>query len=105
MEQTENVKEATQLRPLGNRVLVKRLESQTQKGGIILPDSAKKKQEQAKVVAIGTGKKDKSGNTIAIPVKVGDTILMDKYAGQEVQVNDEELIIVRADDIIAIIEE
>jgi len=105
MEQTENVKQTTQLRPLGNRVLVKRLESQKQKGGILLPDSAKQKQEQATVVAIGTGKKDKNGKIIAIPVKVGDIILMDKYAGQEVQINDEELIIVKADDIIAIIEQ
>jgi chaperonin GroES len=105
MEQTQNVKEATQLRPLGNRVLVKRLEAdETAKGGIILPDSAKQKQEQAEVISIGTGKKDKQGNTIAIPVKVGDTILMEKYSGQEVTVSDEEYIIVRADDIIAIIE-
>lgn len=105
MEQMQNVKEAIQLRPLGNRVLVKRLEAkETLKGGIILPDSAKKKQEQAEVIAIGTGKKDKQGQTIAIPVKVGDVILIEKYSGQEVTINDEEYTIVRADDIIAIIE-
>lgn len=100
------VKETTQLRPIGNRVLVKRLEAQQKlKGGIILPDTAKQKQEQAEVVAIGTGKKDKNGNLIPIPVKVGDRILMDKYSGQEVKLNDEEYIIVRSDDIIAIIED
>jgi chaperonin GroES len=105
MGQTQQVKEATKLRPLGNRVLVRRLEAQeTLKGGVILPDSAKKKQEQAEVVAIGTGKKDKQGNPIDIPVKVGNIILMEKYAGQEVTIEDEEFVIVRADDIIAIIE-
>lgn len=103
MAQQEAVK--TKLKPLGNRVLAKRLEAQeTVKGGIILPDTAKKKQETAKVVAVGPGKKDKDGKTISMPVKVGDTILMDKYAGQEVTIDDEEYIIVRSDDIIAILE-
>lgn len=93
------------LRPVGNRVLVRRLEAEeTLKGGIILPDTAKKKQEQAEIVAIGTGKKDKDGTLHPIPVAIGDIILMDKYSGQEVTVNDEEYIIVRADDIIAVIE-
>jgi len=93
------------LRPLGDRVLVRRLEAEEKlKGGIILPDTAKKKQEQAEVIAVGTGKKDKSGNMIPMPVAVGDTILMDKYSGQEVTVDDVEYVIVRADDIIAIIE-
>lgn len=92
------------LRPLGNRVVAKRIEAQeTMKGGIILPDSAKKKQEAAKVVAIGTGLKTKEGDTIPIPVSIGDTILMDKYSGQEVTIDDEEYVIVKADDIIAII--
>ncbi len=95
----------TSLKPLGNRVVAKRLEKEeTLKGGIILPDSAKKKQETAKVVAIGSGITTKEGKTLPIPVKIGDTILMDKYAGQEVTIDDEELIIVRADDIIAIVE-
>lgn len=95
----------TKLLPLGNRVLVSRLEpEQKLKGGIVLPDSAKKKQEQAKVVAIGPGKKDKSGNLIPMPVKVNDIILMEKYSGQEITLCDEEFIIIKADDIIAIIE-
>lgn len=93
------------LRPLGNRVLVRRLEQEeTLKGGIIVPDTAKKKQESAEVIAIGTGKKDKDGKIIPMPVAVGDIIMMDKYSGQEVTVDDEEYVIVRADDIMAIVQ-
>lgn len=104
-QKNPNSEKGQKLQPLGNRVLVKRLEQEEKlKGGIILPDTAKKKQEQAEVIAIGTGKKDKSGNIIPIPVKVGDTILIEKYSGQEINLNDEEFIIVRADEIIAIIE-
>lgn len=98
-------KQCTKLQPLGDRVLVRRLQAEEKlKGGIILPDSAKKKQEQAEVIAIGTGKKDKNGQAIPMPVKVGDIILMEKYSGQEVTLNDEEFVILRADDLIAIIE-
>ncbi|CCB88663.1 MAG: co-chaperone GroES [Simkania sp.] len=94
------------LRPLGNRVLVQRLEQEeTLKGGIILPDSAKKKQESARVVAVGKGKSTDDGKILPMPVKEGDLILMDKYAGQEVTVDDEEFIVLRSDDIIAIIED
>jgi len=93
------------LRPLGNRVLLRRLAAEEKlKGGLILPDSAKKKQEQAEVVAIGTGKKDDNGKLIPISVKVGDIVLIEKYSGQEITLNDEEFIIARADDLIAIIE-
>ncbi len=99
-------KQKTKLTPLGNRVLVSRLEPEVAlKGGIILPDSAKKKQERAKVVAVGEGKKDKDGKLVPNPVKVGDIILMEKYSGQEVTLNDEDFVIVRGDDIIAIIQE
>lgn len=98
-------KETVKLQPLGNRVLVKRLtQDEKLKGGIILPDTAKKKQEQAEVIAIGQGKKDKNGNLVPMPVKVGDIILMEKYSGQEVTLNDEDYVILRADDLIAIIE-
>ena len=93
------------IRPLGNRVLVRRLEQEeTLKGGIILPDSAKKKQEQAEVIAVGPGKKDKNGQIIPMPVAVGDVVLMDKYSSQEVTIDDEEFCIVRADDIIAVVQ-
>ncbi len=94
------------LKPLGNRVLVRRLAAEEKlKGGIILPDTAKKKQEQAEVVALGSGKKDKNGTLIPMPVKVGNIILMEKYSGQEVTLDDEEFVILRADDIIAIVEQ
>lgn len=102
----KNAEKKITLKPLGNRVLVQRLEAQEiLKGGIILPDSAKKKQETAKVVACGSGKRLDDGKVLPVAVKVGDVILMDKYAGQEVTLNDEEYMILKADDIIAIIEE
>jgi chaperonin GroES len=93
------------LKPLGNRVLAKRLEAEDKmKGGIILPDTAKKKQETAQVISLGTGKKDKNGDLIPFNVKAGDKILMDKYSGTEVTLEGEEYIILNADDIIAIVE-
>lgn len=99
-------KKKTILKPLGNRVVAKRAEEEeTLKGGIIIPDSAKKKPETARVIAVGEGKKTDDGKLIAMPVKVGDLILMDKYSGQEVTIDDEEYIIVKADDIIATIQE
>ncbi len=92
------------IRPLGNRVVAQRLEQEeTLKGGIILPDSAKKKQESAKVVAVGPGELTKEGKLLPMPVNVGDVILMDKYAGQEVTIDDEDYVIVKADDIVAIV--
>ena len=94
------------LKPLGNRLLAQRLEPEEKlKGGIILPDSAKKKQESAKVLAVGPGSRSEDGQLLPMPVKVGDTILMDKYAAQEVTLDDEEYLILKADDIIAIIED
>lgn len=109
MVQTQTAAKSTshhvKLKPLGNRVLVRRLAAEEKlKGGIILPDTAKKKQEQAEVIALGSGKKDKNGVLIPLPVKVGDIILMEKYSGQEVTLEDEEFVILRADDIIAIVE-
>ena len=102
---SKNTSEKTTLKPIGNRVVAQRLDSEeTLKGGIILPDTAKKKQETAKIIAVGDGKKTEDGKVIPMPVKVGDIILMDKYSGQEVTLDDEEYIIVKADDIIAIIE-
>jgi chaperonin GroES len=92
------------LKPLGARVLVQRLaQEDTLKGGIILPDSAKKKQETAVVIAVGTGITTSDGKHVPIAVQVGDKVLMDKYAGQEVSIDDEEFVIVRADDIIAVL--
>ncbi|GAB4190157.1 MAG: co-chaperone GroES [Simkaniaceae bacterium] len=102
----QQTKKKSTLKPLGNRVIVQRLEEEENlKGGIILPDTAKKKQETATVIAVGKGKTLKDGSNAPIPVKVGDKVLIDKYSGQEVSLDDEEFVIVRADDIIAIIEE
>ncbi|PIS01662.1 MAG: co-chaperone GroES [Chlamydiae bacterium CG10_big_fil_rev_8_21_14_0_10_35_9] len=102
MTQTEK---KVALKPLSDRVLAQRLEQEeTLKGGIIIPDTAKKKQETAVVIAVGPGKKKEDGTFESMPVKVGDKILMDKYAGQEVTIDDDEYIIAKADDIIAIIE-
>lgn len=103
MAQTLNAKQT--LRPLGNRVLLRRLAAEeTLKGGIILPDNAKKKQEHAEVIAIGTGKKDKNGQLIPIPVKIGDIVLIEKYTGQEINLDGDDFVIARGDDLIAIIE-
>lgn len=93
------------LKPLGNRVLAKRLEQEdTVKGGIIIPETAKQKQEVMEVIAIGEGKKTEEGKTLPMPVKEGEKILIDKYSGQDVTLDDEEYTILKADDIIAIIE-
>lgn len=96
----------SKLKPLGSRVLARRKEAgETMKGGIYIPDSAKEKEERAVVVSVGPGKTDKDGKISPMPVKAGDVILMSKYSGQEIKIDDEEFIIVNADDIIAIIEE
>lgn len=103
---TQQAAKKITLKPLGNRVLVQRMEPEEKmKGGIILPDSAKKKQETARVLSVGPGKRLEDGKFVPVPVKVGDVILMDKYSGQEVTIDDEEYMILKADDIIAIIEE
>jgi len=102
-DMTQTEKKVT-LIPLGNRVLLRRLEQEeTLKGGIILPDSAKKKQESAEVISVGTGKTLENGEKKPMPVKVGDVVMLDKYAGQEVTLDGDEFVITNADDIIAII--
>ena len=93
------------LRPLHDRILVQRIEEEEQKvGGIIIPDSAKEKPQQGKVVAVGAGKADKDGKRIPLDVKDGDTILFGKYSGQEVQVDGEDYLIMREDEVLAVIE-
>ncbi|MGR3952429.1 MAG: co-chaperone GroES [Chlamydia sp.] len=105
MSQVKTEHKKAPLKPLSNRVLLRRLEAEeTAKGGIILPETAKKKQEMAAVIAIGPGKKDTNNQIIPMEVKEGDVVLIDKYSGQEVTIQGEELVIIRADDIIAIIE-
>lgn len=98
-------KQQMKIKPLANRVLVKHQEAETTlKGGIILPDSAKKKPETAVVIAVGPGSKDKEGRLVPMPVKEGDVVLLDKYAGQQVEIDGEEYQILKSDEIIAIVE-
>ncbi|MBM3807303.1 MAG: co-chaperone GroES [Acidimicrobiia bacterium] len=93
------------LRPLHDRILVQRIEEQEQKvGGIIIPDSAKEKPQQGKVVAVGNGKVEKDGKRTPLDVKDGDTILFGKYSGQEVRVDGEDYLIMREDEVLAVIE-
>lgn len=92
------------LKPLHDRVLVKRLDSEEKtKGGIIIPDSAKEKPLEAKVIAVGDGKVTDDGKTQKLAVKVGDKVLFGKYAGTEIKVDGEDMIILREDDILAIV--
>lgn len=91
-------------KPLGDRVLVQRTEEQeTLRGGLVIPDTAKKKGLFATVIAVGTGATTPEGKPIPILVKEGDKVLIDKYAGQEVTIEDEEFVILRANEIIALI--
>ena len=91
------------LRPLHDRVLVKRLkEEEKTKGGIIIPDSAKEKPQQAKVVAVGNGKVMENGEVRPLDVKAGDTILFGKYSGSEVKIDGEEHLILREEDILGV---
>ena len=92
------------VKPLSDRVLLHRVEpEQKVKGGIIIPDSAQEKPLEAKVVAIGAGKLDDNGKRIPMQVKVGDRVLVGKYAGNEIKIDDKEHVIVREDEILGII--
>jgi len=93
------------IRPLHDRVVVSRLEEEkTSAGGIVLPDSATEKPSKGKIVAVGNGKITDSGDLRALDVKVGDTVLFGKYSGTEVKVDGDELLVMREDDIMAVIE-
>jgi chaperonin GroES len=95
----------TKIRPLGDRILVKRIkEEEKTKGGIIIPDTAKEKPQEGKVVAVGKGKLNDEGKVIALEVKAGDKILFGKYSGSEIKLEGEEHLIMREDDILGIIE-
>ena len=94
----------TKVKPLGGRLLVKRLdETEKTKGGIIIPDSAKEKPKEGKVVALGTGKLDKDGKKIAFNVKVGDRVLFTSYGGTDVTVDDEDYLILNEDEILGVV--
>ena len=93
------------LRPLHDRILVKRLEDSEAKspGGLFIPDTAKEKPQQAKVLAVGTGRITDDGKVQPMDVKVGDQIVFSKYAGTEVKIEGEELLIIREDDVLGVI--
>lgn len=93
------------VRPLHDRIIVQRIEEGEQKvGGIIIPDSAKEKPQQGKVKAVGAGKVKDDGKRIALDVKEGDTILFGKYSGQEIKIEGEEFLIMREDEVLAILD-
>ena len=93
------------LRPLQDRILVQRVEEETKtKGGIIIPDTAKEKPAEGKVVAVGNGKVGEDGKRIALEVKKGDRILFGKYSGTEVKIEGEEYLIMREDDVLGVID-
>ncbi len=93
------------LRPLGDKILVKRLEAETKtKSGIVLPDSAKEKPKQGTIIAVGEGKRLEDGTRAPLNVKKGDKVLFTSYAGTEVKIDGEELMIMSEDDVLAIVE-
>jgi chaperonin GroES len=99
------MEDAMALKPLQDRVIIKRLDSEEKTaGGIIIPDSAKEKPLEGKVLAVGPGKKGDDGKATGMDVKAGDIILFGKYTGTEIKVDGEELIILREDDILAVVE-
>jgi len=92
------------LRPLHDRLIVERIEEQEQQvGGIIIPDSAKEKPQQGKVLAVGKGKVKDDGNVAPLDVKEGDTILFGKYSGQEIKLDGKEYLIMREDEVLAVV--
>lgn len=93
------------MKPLHDRIIVRRIDEGEQKiGGIIIPDSAKEKPQQGKVIAVGLGKIKDDGKRIPLDVKEGDTILFGKYSGQEIKINGEEHLIMREDEVLAIVD-
>ncbi len=93
------------IRPLNDRILVKRLESETTtSGGIIIPDSAKEKPAEGEIVAVGVGKLNDKGERVVLEVKVGDSVLFSKYGGTDVKIDGEEFLIMREDDILGVVE-
>ncbi len=93
------------IRPLGDRILVKRIKEEDKtKGGIIIPDTAKEKPQEGKVIAVGKGRRSEKGDLIAPDVKTGDRILFGKYSGSEVKLEGEDHLILREDDILGVLE-
>ena len=96
---------AMKLRPLADRVIVERVESETKTAsGIVIPDNAAEKPDQGKVLAVGPGKKNDKGELAAMSVKVGDRVIFGKYSGQTVKVDNKELLVMKEDDLFAVVE-
>lgn len=91
-------------RPLHDRVLVERIEEEVTAGGIVIPDNAKEKPSRGKILAVGDGKRDSEGKILPMAVKVGDIVLFGKYAGTEVKIEGKELVVMREEDIMGIVE-
>ena len=92
-------------RPLGDRVLVKRVEEETKtKGGIIIPDTVKEKPQEGEIVAVGSGARDDSGKIVPLDVKIGDKILFGKWSGSEVKIDGEDLLIMKESDVLGVLE-
>lgn len=92
------------IRPVGDRILVQHTAEKEQvRGGVIIPDNAREKPQEAKVIALGTGSKAKDGSVTAFEVKIGDTVLVGKFAGAEVRLDDQKFTLVREDDILGVI--
>lgn len=93
------------VRPLHDRLLIKRIEEkETVKGGIIIPDTAKEKPQEGEVIAVGGGKKNEEGKVVPLDVKAGDRILFGKYSGTEIKIDDQEYLILREDEVLGVIE-
>jgi chaperonin GroES len=93
------------IRPLHDRIIVERVEEETKTaGGLIIPDTAKEKPQQGKVVAVGKGKMTEDGKVLALDVKVGDKILFGKYAGNEIKIEGKEFLMMREDDVLGVVE-
>ncbi len=92
------------IRPLQDRILIKRLDEEEQiKGGIIIPDTAKEKPQEAEVIAVGPGKLDDDGKRAPMDVSVGDKVLVGKYSGSDIKIDDEDYVILREDEVLAIL--
>jgi chaperonin GroES len=104
-QKTSDRRKGMKIRPLYDRILVKRVEEkETRRGGIIIPDTAKEKPMEAEVVAVGKGKINEDGKQLPLDVKKGDRILIGKYAGTEIKIDDEEHLILREEEVLAVVE-
>jgi chaperonin GroES len=102
---TEKGAKPMNVRPLHDRILIKRIEEkESVKGGIIIPDTAKEKPQEGEVVAVGNGKKTEEGKVIPLDVKKGDRILFGKYSGTEIKIEDEEYLIIREEEVLGVLE-